>query len=152
MQTPTEKPTMSTGLNKKELESLTEAQRLELRRLYTSSHRQALEQMTILRQAAQALQELDEHTMEKTQQILGGADRVRQIFGVPNPLGVEEDTEMEEYEDNDGNTQHAVRTISFEDLLDATQERHWFLEQFSCGRTFQLPHEEEGDGYVLSWR
>ena len=152
MQTPAEKPTMSsnTGLNKKELESLTEAQRLELRRLYTSSHRQALEQMTILRQAAQALQELDEQTMAKTQQILGGADRVRQIFGVPTPLCVEDNTEIEEFKD--GNTQHAVRTISFEDLLDATQERHWFLEQFSCGRTFQLPHEEEGDGYVLSWR
>ena len=142
---------MSQGFNKTEWAALTDKQRLELRKVYTGVHRKALEQMTLLREAAKKLQELDDHAMEQTQAILGGANQVMQVFGVVNPLGVEVDTKLDTYEHKDGNIM-SVETISAEDLLEATEQRLWFLEQFRGNKTFELPHEDQEDGFVFSWQ
>ena len=132
---------MSTGFSKQQWSLLTNEQQNALRKVYTSLHRRGFEQMTILREAAHNLKELDNYAMEQTNAILGGADVVELVFGVKNPLGLDEGTDVEEVFDKDG--VKCIKSISFEDLLESTQERCDFLEQFVQGSgTFALPQED----------
>ena len=128
--------------NKQEFETITKEQLMALRKLYTEVHRSALGQMALLRASAQALQDLDNRALEQTKKILGGEENVKRIFGVNNPLGCDDMTTVDMYEEEDKSKTFYVRTISSEDLLESTEERFDFLDQFRSFRTFTLPQED----------
>jgi len=131
------------GFNTQEWNALSDKQRIAMRELYTKVHRSALAQMELLREAAQNLSDLDDQALESTNAILGGEENVMRIFGVKNPVGCDEGTEVDEYTQKDGSKIQCVSTISFEDLLESTEERADFLKQFKASKTFFLP--QEGD-------
>jgi pyruvate-formate lyase len=130
------------SFNKQQLDAISPEQLLAWRRLYTQVHRSALGQLALLRASAQALKELDSHALEQTNKILGGEENTEKIFGVRNPLGCDEMTTIDVYVEKDESKTLLVRTISSEDILEATEERFDFLDQFRSPRTFMLPQED----------
>ena len=110
--------------------ALPEQTKADLRRVYTSTYRCALEHTRAMRNALAALQNVDKNAELRTNAILG-QEQVEAIFGCTNPFTVDDDTLVTD--------KHTM--LSFDDLDAMLEHKHENLEHIEVPGTHCLPHE-----------
>ena len=110
--------------------ALPEQKKVELRKLYTTVYRTALEHTKLMRDSLAALQEVDNRAQEQAHAILGESE-VEVMFGCPNPFSVDHDTLLTD----------KYTMLSFEDMDKMLEQNQQHLEHIEVPGIHCLPEE-----------
>jgi len=108
--------------------SLTDEQRRKLRCIRSKAGRDVHKQITAIRKAAKALISINKSIKKQAEEVVGGQQSLKALFGCENPLSFDMDP-------------------GFEDILEATDDIHAETEQFAASPStiFYLPQEDDDD-------
>jgi hypothetical protein len=110
--------------------ALPEETKVQLRKLYTTVYRKALEQIKQMRDSLAELQDVDNHAKAQVNAILGESE-VQAMFGCDHPFSVDDATLLTD----------KFTILSFEHMDDMLEQKQQQFEHIELPGTHCLPEE-----------
>lgn len=114
--------------------TLTEAQRCQLRHIRHRAGRAMRKHVVAIRKALRELIRIDDSVKQQSKEVVGGEEALEALFGCKHPLSFD----MEQHSKSGD-----IITPGFEDMLEATETIDDDTEQLASGPACYLPQEDD---------